>query len=62
MNIEISGILGFLILALDIWAIVNILGAPAETGSKVLWILLILVLPVIGVAAWFFFGPRSTAA
>lgn len=62
MGIEVSGILGLLVLILDIWAIVNIFGASAETGSKVLWILLILLLPVLGVAIWFFFGPRSAAA
>jgi len=62
MGIEVSGILGLLILVLDIWAIINTLGASTSTGSKVLWILLILLLPVIGVILWFFMGPRSSSA
>ncbi len=62
MGIEVSGVLGLLILVLDIWAIINTLGASTSTGSKVLWILLILLLPVIGVILWFFMGPRSSSA
>ncbi len=62
MGIEVTGIVGLLILILDIWAIINTLGASASTGSKLLWIVLILLLPVIGVILWFFMGPRSRAA
>ena len=59
MGIEISGLLGLIILALDIWAIVNIVGSAASTGAKVLWILLVLILPVIGLIIWLFAGPRG---
>jgi hypothetical protein len=53
-------ILGIIILALDIWAIVNIFQAHgASTGQKLLWILLILILPVIGLIIWWFAGPRA---
>ena len=55
-------LLGIVVLILDIWAIVNIFGSAAPTGTKVLWILLILILPVIGFIIWFFAGPRSGAA
>ena len=48
MGIEIGGLLGLIVLALDIWAIVSVVGSSASTGGKVLWILLILVLPVLG--------------
>jgi hypothetical protein len=51
---------GLIILGLDIWAIVNIFGSPASTGAKVLWTLLILFLPVLGLIIWFFAGPRSS--
>ncbi len=30
-------------------------------GHKVLWILLIVLLPVVGLIIWFFAGPRSRA-
>jgi Phospholipase_D-nuclease N-terminal len=52
-------IFGLIVLALDIWAIVNVIGSSASTGSKILWILLIIILPVVGFIIWFFAGPRS---
>lgn len=59
MGIEVTGIFGLLILILDIWAIINTVSAPTSMGSKLLWVLLILLLPVVGVLIWFFFGPRG---
>jgi hypothetical protein len=55
-------IFGIIVLILDIWAIVNVFGSSASTGAKVLWILLILILPVIGFIIWYFAGPRSRTA
>ena len=55
-------IFGIIVLILDIWAIVSIFGSGASTGAKVLWILLILILPVVGFIIWFFAGPRSRTA
>ncbi len=62
MGIEVGGIIGLIILALDIWAIINIFGSGASTGAKVLWILLVLLLPVIGLIVWLIAGPRSRSA
>lgn len=59
---EYMGIGGFIILALDIWAIVSILSSSASTGSKVLWTLLVLVLPVLGFIIWLVAGPKSSRA
>jgi succinate dehydrogenase/fumarate reductase cytochrome b subunit len=59
MGIEIGGILGLVILIADIWAIVKTFESPSSTGAKVLWILLILVLPVLGLIIWLIAGPRS---
>lgn len=55
------GIIGLIILALDIWALINVWGGPASTGSKLLWTVLILLLPVLGLILWFFLGPRGSA-
>lgn len=55
-------IFGIIVLILDIWAIVNIVGSSASTGAKVLWVLLIIILPVVGFLIWFFAGPRSSTA
>ena len=59
MHIEFSGILGFLVLVADIWAIVSVIGSNSTTGKKVLWVLLVLLLPVLGVILWYFLGPRA---
>lgn len=59
MNIEISGIFGFLVLIADIWAIVSTFQSDASTGKKVFWIVIILILPVIGFLFWLFAGPKS---
>ncbi|WP_299968779.1 PLDc N-terminal domain-containing protein [uncultured Roseobacter sp.] len=58
--LEYAGIGGFIILVLNIWAIVSIIGSGASTGSKVLWTLLVLVLPVIGFIVWLIAGPKSS--
>lgn len=55
---EISGILGLVVVVLDIWAIVRIVGSSASTGAKLLWSLLIIVLPVLGLLIWFVAGPK----
>lgn len=62
MSMEFGGIFGLIILALDIWAIVNIVGSGASTGAKVLWILLVLVLPLLGLLIWLLAGPRGRPA
>jgi hypothetical protein len=56
---EYGGIVGLVILALDIWAIINVIQSGSSTGAKILWVLLILVLPVVGLIIWFFAGPRG---
>ncbi|MFD0982258.1 PLD nuclease N-terminal domain-containing protein [Tropicimonas aquimaris] len=58
---ELSGFFGLILLVLDIWAIVSIFGSRAGTGAKVLWIVLVIVLPLVGFLIWLFAGPRSKA-
>lgn len=59
---EYAGLGGIIVLALNIWAIISIFGSSASTGSKVLWTLLVLVLPVIGFIIWLIAGPRGAAS
>ncbi len=56
---DYGGIIGLIILALDIWAVINVIQSDASTGGKVLWVLLILLLPLVGLIIWFFAGPRG---
>lgn len=58
MGIEVGGLLGLIILVLDVWAIVRVLGSRATNGTKVLWIVIILLLPVLGLVLWFLLGPK----
>ncbi|WP_298361185.1 PLDc N-terminal domain-containing protein [uncultured Litoreibacter sp.] len=53
---------GLIVFGLAIWAIVSIINSSVETGTKVLWILLVLILPIIGFIIWFFAGPRPGKA
>lgn len=63
MNVSVgNGFLGLVILILDIWAIINIVQSNASTGAKVLWVVLVLLLPVVGLIIWFFAGPRGRKA
>ena len=59
MDIHVGGFLGLAILIADVWAIVSTFQSAAPTGSKVFWIVLILVLPVVGLIVYWVAGPRS---
>jgi hypothetical protein len=56
----VNGLWGLIVLAADIWAIINIFQSNTTTGKKVLWTVLVIVLPVVGFIIWFFAGPKST--
>ena len=56
-------ILGILLLIGNLWALINIISSPRpSTGSKIAWIILIVLIPLIGFIIWFFAGPRSEDA
>ncbi len=46
-----------LILVLDVIALVSLLKSGADTGTKILWALLIIFLPVLGMILYFLMGP-----
>jgi len=57
--VEITGLGGLVILILDLWAIISIIGSAATTGKKVLWCLAVILLPILGFIAWLIGGPRA---
>jgi hypothetical protein len=59
VHVHVNGLWGLLVLAADIWAIVNIFQSGSSTQAKVLWTLLVLVLPVLGFIIWLMAGPRT---
>ena len=62
MDFRYSGILGALILAGDVWAIINIFQSSVSNEKKLLWILVVVLLPLLGLILWFFLGPRDRTA
>jgi hypothetical protein len=57
-----QGLGGLIILIADVWAIVNIFQSSAATGTKVVWTVIVILLPVLGFILWFFLGPRTGRA
>ncbi len=54
-----GGLFGILVLAADIWALVNVFGSRSSNAAKVIWAVVILVLPILGFIVWLLAGPRS---
>jgi hypothetical protein len=54
---ELTGIGGLIILIADIFAIVMILQSSAKGVEKLVWSLVVLLLPLIGLILWYFAGP-----
>lgn len=59
MGIEVGGLLGLIWLVIVIWAIIKCASSPAGPIAKVLWILILLFLPVLGLILWLFLGPKG---
>jgi hypothetical protein len=57
-----GGLGGLIVLIADVWAIVNIFQSGASTADKVLWTVIVIVLPILGFILWFFLGPRTGRA
>jgi hypothetical protein len=56
---KIGSIFGLLVLIADVYAIIKILQSRAQPGPKIVWILVVLIFPLVGVIAWFFVGPGA---
>ncbi len=55
------GLVGLLILILDIYVIYLILNGPGDFGIKLLWIIVVILLPLLGPALYLLLG-RGKAA
>ena len=56
------GLIGLIILVLDVVAIFSLLGSRASTSHRVIWILLILLFPFLGVIGYYLLGRSSLDA
>jgi hypothetical protein len=54
---SLTGIGGLIILIADIYAIVMILQSSAKGIEKLIWFLVVFLLPLIGLIVWYFAGP-----
>lgn len=52
-------VFGIIIFVLDVWAIASVINTNASLGTKILWIALIAILPVVGLIIWYFMGPKA---
>jgi hypothetical protein len=59
LNTGYGGLLGLLVLIGDVWAIINIIQSSVSNEKKLLWTLVVLLLPLLGLILWFFLGPRG---
>lgn len=59
MDMQVNGILGLIWLIVVIWAVIQVAQSSAGGTSKLLWILVLLFLPVLGLILWFFLGPKA---
>jgi hypothetical protein len=47
---------GYLLLALDVFAIISVFGQPWDIGKKLLWAAIIFFFPLGGLLIYYFFG------
>lgn len=59
VSVEVSGLFGLIVLVLNVLAIVKTIQSRATTMAKVIWIVVILLLPVLGLILWFLLGPKG---
>ena len=54
---ELTSIGGLIILIADIYAIVMIVQSSAKAIEKLIWSLVVFILPLIGLIIWYIAGP-----
>jgi hypothetical protein len=54
-----GGLIGIIIFILDVVAIIDCLKSSQETGKKILWVVLILILPVVGLILYYLVGKKK---
>ena len=58
MNVEVGGFFGLLLLICVIYAIIKTVQSRAGTGTKVIWVVVLLLLPFLGFILWLLFGSK----
>lgn len=58
MGIDIIGVIQLLLI---IWAVMGIMQSGASTGEKLVWVIIVILLPIVGFIIWYLIGPGSKA-
>ena len=53
------GFFALIHLAIVVYALIQIFGSSADTGNKILWVVIVGLFPVVGLIIWFFMGPGT---
>ena len=56
-----NGLIGLVVLILDIVAILDIVKSSLNSGKKVLWVVLVVLLPFIGMVHYLVIGKKKAA-
>jgi hypothetical protein len=54
-------LVGIITLLLTIWALIGILQSGAQPVEKLIWVLVVILLPIAGFIVWYLMGPGSKA-
>ena len=54
-----GGIFGIIVLILDIVAIMDCVKSSLDKGKKILWVVIVLVLPLLGMVLYFLIGKKK---
>jgi len=54
---NLTGIGSLIVLILDVFAILMIMQSASKSIDKLVWVLVVLLLPLIGFIAWYLAGP-----
>lgn len=54
-----TGLVGIIALLLTIWGVVSILQSGGDTGTRIIWLLVVILLPIVGFLIWYLMGPGN---
>ena len=54
-----QGLIGLVVLIFDIIAILDIVKSKADSGKKILWVLLVIFLPLVGMVLYYAVGKKQ---
>lgn len=49
---------GLALLVADVYAVIKTLQSNSDGLAKLIWVVLIVMMPILGLIIWFFAGPR----